>query len=106
MDLLTGKVAIITGASKGIGRVMSRLFAREGAAAVCTARSGGLVEETAALVAKDGRRAASGGVVGQAAARVTKGGGRAIAVTGDAAKEMDVRRIIAEGVKAFGKIDT
>jgi NAD(P)-dependent dehydrogenase (short-subunit alcohol dehydrogenase family) len=86
MDLLTGKVAIITGASKGIGLVMSRLFAREGAAVICAARSGALVEETAALVKKDG--------------------GRAIAVTGDAAKEADVRRMIAEGVKAFGKIDT
>ena len=86
MDLLTGKVAIITGASKGIGRVMSRLFAREGAAVVCAARSGALVEETAALVKKDG--------------------GRAIALTADAAKEADVKRIVAEGVRAFGKIDT
>ena len=86
MDLLTGKVAIITGASKGIGRVMSRLFAREGAAVICAARSGDLVQETVALVKKDG--------------------GRAIAVVGDAAKEADVRRLVAEGVKAFGKIDT
>ena len=86
MGILDGKVAVITGASKGIGRVMSALFAREGAAVVCAARSGGLVQETAALV--------------------TKAGGRAIAVTADAAREADVRRIMAEGVKAFGKIDT
>jgi len=86
MGILDGKVAVITGASKGIGRVMSALFAREGAAVVCAARSGGLVQETAALV--------------------TKAGGRAIAVTADAAREADVRRIVAEGVKAFGKIDT
>src|SRR6266849_9538405 len=86
MGLLDGRVAVITGASKGIGRVMSRLFAREGAAVVCAARSGALVEETAALVAKDG--------------------GRAIAVTGDAAREADVKRIVAAGVRAFGKIDT
>jgi NAD(P)-dependent dehydrogenase (short-subunit alcohol dehydrogenase family) len=65
---------------------MSALFAREGAAVVCAARSGGLVQETAALV--------------------TEAGGRAIAVTGDAAMEGDVKRIMAEGVKAFGKIDT
>jgi NAD(P)-dependent dehydrogenase (short-subunit alcohol dehydrogenase family) len=77
---------VITGASKGIGRVMSALFAREGAAVVCAARSGGLVQETAALV--------------------TEAGGRAIAVPGDAAMEGDVKRIMAEGVKAFGKIDT
>lgn len=86
MGILDGKVAVITGASKGIGRVMSALFAREGAAVVCAARSGDLVQETAALVAK--------------------AGGRAIAVTADAAREADVRRIMAEGVKAFGKIDT
>jgi NAD(P)-dependent dehydrogenase (short-subunit alcohol dehydrogenase family) len=86
MGILDGKVAVITGASKGIGRVMSALFAREGAAVVCAARSGGLVQETAALV--------------------TEAGGRAIAVTGDAAMEGDVKRIMAEGVKAFGKIDT
>ena len=86
MGILDGKVAVITGASKGIGREMSQLFVREGAAVVCAARSGALVEETAALV--------------------TKAGGRAVAVTGDAAKEADVQRIVAAGVKAFGKIDT
>ncbi|HET9540391.1 MAG TPA: SDR family NAD(P)-dependent oxidoreductase, partial [Candidatus Limnocylindria bacterium] len=86
MSLLDGKVAIITGASKGIGRVMSRLFAHEGAAVVCAARSGALVEETVALITKDG--------------------GKAVAVTGDAAKEADVKRMVAAGVKAFGKIDT
>ncbi len=86
MGLLDGRVAVITGASKGIGRVMSRLFAREGAAVVCAARSGVLVEETAALIGKDG--------------------GRAIAVTADAAKEADVKRIVAAGLKAFGTLDT
>jgi NAD(P)-dependent dehydrogenase (short-subunit alcohol dehydrogenase family) len=86
MGILDGKVAVITGASKGIGRVMSVLFAREGAAVVCAARSEGPVQETAALV--------------------TRAGGRAIAVAADAAREADVRRIVAEGVKAFGKIDT
>src|SRR5438093_2301818 len=86
MGLLDGKVAVITGASKGIGRVMSRLFAKEGAAVVCAARSGALVTETAALITKDG--------------------GKAIAFTGDAAKEADVRAMVAAGLKAFGKIDT
>ncbi|PYN74239.1 MAG: 3-oxoacyl-[acyl-carrier-protein] reductase [Candidatus Rokuibacteriota bacterium] len=83
---LEGKVALITGASKGIGRVMSRMFAREGAAVVCAARSQSLVEETAALVKADG--------------------GRAIPVTGDAATEADVQRMIEAGTKAFGKLDT
>ena len=86
MGQLEGKVALITGASKGIGRVMSRMFGREGAAVVCAARTQRLVEETAALVQADG--------------------GRAIAVTADAAAEDDVRRMVEAGVKAFGKLDT
>ena len=57
MGQLDGKVALITGASKGIGRVMSRLFAQEGAAVVCAARSRDLVAETAALIKADGGRA-------------------------------------------------
>jgi NAD(P)-dependent dehydrogenase (short-subunit alcohol dehydrogenase family) len=85
MGQLDGKVALITGASKGIGRVMSRLFAREGAAVVCAARSRDLVEETAALITGDG--------------------GRAVAVTGDAATEGDVQKMVAAGVEAFGKLD-
>jgi NAD(P)-dependent dehydrogenase (short-subunit alcohol dehydrogenase family) len=86
MGLLDGKVAVITGASKGIGRALSLRFGQEGARVVCTARSADLVRETAALV--------------------RKGGGQAIAVVGDAAVEDDVRRLMAEGLKAFGKIDT
>ena len=85
MGQLEGKVALITGASKGIGRVMSRLFAREGAAVVCAARSRDLVEETAALITGDG--------------------GRALAVTGDASLEEGARRLIEAGVRAFGKLD-
>ena len=36
---LQGKIAIVTGASKGIGRVISQVFAREGASVICAARS-------------------------------------------------------------------
>src|ERR671918_170113 len=50
MGILDGKVAVITGASKGIGRVMSQLFAKEGAAVVCAARSGALVGKIDTLV--------------------------------------------------------
>src|SRR2546427_264111 len=54
--------------------------------AASAARSGALVQETAALITKDG--------------------GKAIAFTGDAAKEADVKAMVAAGVKAFGKTDT
>ena len=86
MGLLDGKVAFITGASKGIGRALSLRFAREGAAVVCAARSADLVKETTA--------------------QVKAAGGRAIAVVCDAAREDEVRRLVAAGVKEFGKLDT
>ena len=86
MGLLKGRVAIVTGASKGIGRALSLRFAREGASIVCAARSGDLVKETAA--------------------QVVRAGGKAIAIAGDASLEADVARMVTAGVKEFGKIDT
>jgi NAD(P)-dependent dehydrogenase (short-subunit alcohol dehydrogenase family) len=86
MGLLDGKVAIITGASKGIGRALAVRFAKEGAAVVCAARSADLVKQTNDMV--------------------VKAGGKSIAVIGDLGREEDVQRVVAEGVKAFGKITT
>jgi NAD(P)-dependent dehydrogenase (short-subunit alcohol dehydrogenase family) len=85
MGILQDKVAIITGASKGIGRVMSQRFAREGARVVCAARSAALVDE----VAEGIRRA----------------GGRAVAVAADAATEEGARRTVAAALEAFGRLD-
>jgi NAD(P)-dependent dehydrogenase (short-subunit alcohol dehydrogenase family) len=86
VGLLDGQVAIVTGASKGIGRVMSLLFAREGAKVVCAARSEGLVNETASLI--------------------RDAGGEAIALVADAGIEDGARSIVAAGVTAFGRVDT
>jgi NAD(P)-dependent dehydrogenase (short-subunit alcohol dehydrogenase family) len=86
VGLLKDRVAIITGASKGIGRVMSELFAREGAHVVCAARSASLVEE--------------------AAASIVRAGGHAIAVAADAGTEDGARAIVDAAVTRFGKLDT
>jgi NAD(P)-dependent dehydrogenase (short-subunit alcohol dehydrogenase family) len=79
-------VGIVTGASKGIGRVMSQLFAREGARVVCAARSDALVAETVALI--------------------ESAGGEAVAAVGDAGVEAGARSIVEAGIKAFGRLDT
>ena len=86
MSLLTDRVAIITGASKGIGRVMSELFAREGAKVVCAARSEALVNQTAASI--------------------RTAGGEAIAVVADAGVEDGATSIVEAAVRAFGRVDT
>jgi NAD(P)-dependent dehydrogenase (short-subunit alcohol dehydrogenase family) len=85
MGLLDGRVAIITGASKGIGRALALRFGREGARVICAARSADLVKETTA--------------------EVNKAGDRAIAFTGDLSREDDVQRLVAAGLQAFGRID-
>jgi len=86
MGLLETRVALITGASRGIGRALSERFAREGAAVVCASRTGDQLKETAGAI--------------------TAAGGRAIAVVCDASIEDDVRRTVAQAVNEFGKLDT
>ncbi len=86
MPLLDGRVAIVTGASKGIGRVISELFAREGAAVVCAARTKPLVEEAAAAIAG--------------------AGGKAIAAVSDVGTEAGAREVIDVALSAFGRLDT
>ena len=83
VGLLDGRVAIVTGASKGIGRVMSRLFAREGAKVVCAARTDALLAETVALI-----RAA---------------GGDAVAIAADAATEAGAKAIVDAATRAYGR---
>ena len=83
---LNGKVAVVTGASKGIGAGIAKQLGADGAAVVVNYASS---KEGADKVVDE----------------ISKRGGRAIAVQGDVAKKKDIERLFAEGKKAFGKID-
>ena len=86
MAALKGKVAVVTGASKGIGASIAERFGAEGAKVVVN-------------YAND--RAGAEKVV----TKIKQAGGEAIAVQGDVAKKQDVERIFAEAKKAFEKLD-
>ena len=86
MSRLTGKVAIVTGASKGIGAGIAKALATEGAAVAVNNAS-----------SREG--------ADRVVAEITKAGGKAIAVQGDVSKAADVKRLVAETVKAFSGLD-
>jgi 3-oxoacyl-[acyl-carrier protein] reductase len=86
MGKLQGKVAVVTGASKGIGAEIARDLAAAGAAVVVNYASS---------------RAGAEKVV----ADITSKGGKAVAVQGNVALAADVERLFAETKKAFGQVD-
>ena len=83
---LAGKVAVITGASKGIGAAIAKHFADEGASVVVNYAS-----------SKEGAERVVREIAGK--------DGRAIAVQADVAKQADIKRLFAETQKAFGRLD-
>jgi 3-oxoacyl-[acyl-carrier protein] reductase len=83
---LKGKVAVVTGASKGIGAGIAKGLAAAGASVVVNYASS---KEGAERVVKE----------------ITGKGGKALAVQGDVAKAADVKRLFAETKKAFGTLD-
>src|SRR5262245_2085963 len=83
---LTGKVAVVTGASKGIGAAIAKLLADEGAAVIVNYAS-----------SKQG--------ADRVVAEISGKGGKAVAVQADVAKEADIQRLFAETKKAFGRVD-
>src|ERR1700754_3528159 len=86
MSKLKNKVAVVTGASKGIGAAIAKHFAAEGAKVVVNYASS---KEGADKVVKD----------------ITDNGGTAIAVQADISKEAEVIRLFEAIKKAFGTLD-
>ena len=86
MASLKGKVAVVTGASKGIGAGIAKYLAVEGASVVVNYASS---KEAADQVVNE----------------IAKEGGKAIAVQADVAKKKDIEHLFAETKKAFGRLD-
>jgi 3-oxoacyl-[acyl-carrier protein] reductase len=86
MGKLAGKVAVVTGASKGIGAGIAKGMAAEGASVVVNYSSS---KEGADRVVQE----------------ITREGGKAIAVQGDMSKSADVKRLFTETKKAFGSVN-
>jgi len=86
MNKLRDKVAVVTGASKGIGAGIAKSMAAEGAAVVVNYASSKTDAE-------------------RVVAEITSQGGKAVAVQGDVSKASDVQRLFAETKRTFGKLD-
>ncbi|MEM5814428.1 MAG: SDR family NAD(P)-dependent oxidoreductase [Candidatus Aenigmatarchaeota archaeon] len=82
---LEGKVAVITGSSRGIGQGIALRFAKEGARVVVNGRSEDGMKETLELI--------------------KKAGGTAIGVAADVSDQLQVKRLVAQAVKKFGRLD-
>lgn len=82
---LEGRVALVTGASRGLGRTMALALARAGADLVLVARTASALEEVAAEVQQLGRKA--------------------VAVVADVTREEDVRSMVRQSMAAFDRID-
>jgi NAD(P)-dependent dehydrogenase (short-subunit alcohol dehydrogenase family) len=83
--LLKDKVAVVTGAGKGIGKAISVVFAAEGANLIVCSRTKSQIEETAAAIRAAGREC--------------------LAVVAAVEKEADVAQMVSDGLSRFGKID-
>src|SRR4029079_7303610 len=90
MERLQGKNVLITGASSGIGQAIAVRFAAEGANVAINYRSGAEEAEATRALAQAAR---------------ANGAGREIIVQADVSKEDEVKRMFAETIQQFGRLD-
>ncbi len=89
MRLLDGKVAVISGSTSGMGKASAKLFAREGAKVVVVGRGFEASMERGREVVEE----------------IKADAGEAIMISADTTKEDDVKNLIEETIKTYGKID-
>ncbi len=94
MGKLTGKVVIVTGASRGIGQAIAELFAAEGAKIVCAART-----------LNEGDHRMLEGSLTRTVERIRSAGGEAIAVAADISNEADCTALVEAAHNAYGTVD-
>ena len=91
--VLAGQVALVTGASRGIGVAIAKRFAMEGAKIIVTARTVDAAEHYLP------------GTIGETVAAINSAGGEAVAIQADLANAADRQRLAREALDAFGGVD-
>src|SRR5258708_25224973 len=90
---LDGKVIVVTGSSRGIGKGLATYLGRQGASIVCAART------------VEGTTGEFPGTIHETVDAIRSAGGTATAIRCDIGRELDISSVVAETVAAYGRLD-